>query len=554
MFFRRNISHAGNRRLSSEHRGHARFPGLFVVLFLVLGSAGGCIDFGGDDDDEDTLVVAVNALPETLDPAIAYDPNSLFVVGNVYETLVKYDEESVYDVNPGIASSWDIEDLYQTFTFYLKGDIKFSNGNPLTAEDVEYSLIRAIEMDQEPSWMLSQVIDITNISTGNFNPHMDDVEDIRVSLKYPYRSFLNVLAFPVASIVDKETVELHGGYQAGQDTSWLSTNSVGSGPYKVTSQKSNKMTLKRNSHFHGDWEKKFVEEVELKVYQSDAEKLDKLDDEDIDVCPLSLSSYGAAKDMLSLTIHEIDSLRIGFIGFNTRLVPFNNTDIRLAFSLMMDFPSMVNDVLTSHGTREATLFPSEFDIPLAQNPPSFDPVQALDIIESYYPVDDGQVQGFPAITASYPAGNYLLGNILGIYQASLADIGIALELAPLGSTDYLSSLRSGENELFGMEWEPDYADPDGYAYPLLHSSSTNTGNFAFYQNASVDIKIEEARETFNPDNRNQLYAEIAGISLEEMPYLWLYSAKNLYVSQNYVFGITFNPVIQMDLYGVNLVK
>ena len=499
-------------------------------------------------------MIAVSALPETLDPAIAYDPISLFVVGNVYETLVNYDEESVYEVAPGIASSWDIDDFYQTFTFYLKGDIKFSNGNPLTAEDVEYSLIRAIEMDQEPSWMLSQIVDTTNISIDNYNPQMDTVEDVRISLKYPYRSFLNILAFPAASIVDKETVELHGSYEKGQDTSWLATNTVGSGPYAKSSMKTDKMTLKKNRHFHEKWEKKFVEKVELKVYQSESQKLDALEDEKVDVAALSLSSFNEAEIITSLTIQEIESLRIGFIGFNTRVVPFNNTEIRQALSMMMDFPSMVNDVLQSHGTHEATLFPSEFDIPLTHNPPTYNPVDALDIFGKYYTVNEGQVEGFPTITATYPAGNYLLEKTLTIYQETLADIGITLELNPLNSTVYLSALRSGDTELFGMEWEPDYADPDAYAYPLLHSTSTDRGNFAFYQNASLDVKIEEAKETFNPGERSNHYAEIAGISLEEMPYLWLYSAKNLYISQNYVVGITFNPVIQMDLYGVNLVK
>ena len=553
MFFKR---HLPTLLLTLNHREHTRFLSFFVVLFLVLGGVAGCIDlgFGDDDDDEDTLVVAVSALPETLDPAIAYDPISLFVVGNVYETLVSYDEESVYEVVSGIASSWAIENLYQTYTFYLKGDIKFSNGNPLTAEDVEYSLARAIEMDQEPSWMLSQVIDTSNISIGSFNPHVDDVEDIRISLKYPYRSFLNILAFPVASIVDKETVELHGGYDKGQDTSWLATNTVGSGPYTKNSMKSDKMTLKKNRHFHEKWEKKFVENVELKVYQSESQKLDALEDEKVDVAALSLFSFDDAKTITSLTIQEIESLRIGFIGFNTRVVPFNNTEIRQALSMMLDFSSMVNDVLKSHGTREATLFPSEFDIPLTQNPPSYNPVEALDIFEKYYTVSEGQVEGFPTITATYPAGNYLLEKTLTIYQETLADIGITLELNPLNSTAYLTALRNGDTELFGMEWEPDYADPDAYAYPLLHSASTDRGNFAFYQNASLDVKIEEAKETFNPDARNNHYAEIAGISLEEMPYLWLYSAKNLYISQNYVVGITFNPIIQMDLYGVNLVK
>ena len=526
---------------------------LFVSLLLLSGFSGCISDFWEGDDEEDTLVVAVNSLPETLDPAGAYDPVSLFVIGNVYETLVRYDGESVYNVVPGVAASWEIDDFYQTYTFYLKGNIKFSNGNLLTAEDVKYSLIRAMEMKLEPSWILRRVIDPSNITIGNYNPQHDQIQDIRITLKYPYRSFIRILAFPVASIVDKETVEMYGEHESGRETSWLNTHTVGSGPYTLDSIKSDKLVLKRNPYYHGEWEKKFVEKVEIRRYQSEGEKLEAMEKGEVDVAPLSISSFEEAKAISSVKIVEVESLRIGFIGFNTKKAPFNNTDIRKAFSLMLDFNRMVNEVLKSHGEREASIFPSKVGVPTSVTSPSYDPVEALNILENYYSVDDEMVQDFPAISAAYPVGNYLLENILMIYQENLASIGISLELRALNSTEYLNTLRNGESELFGMEWEPDYADPDAYAYPLLHSSSTDKANFAFYENATLDKKIEEAKKTFDPDTRNKRYGEIARVAVEEVPYLWLYSSKNLYASQTNVFGVVFNPIIQMNLYGTYIV-
>ncbi len=544
MFFEQKFPAIPARR-SADGPGYVRFFTLFIVLFLFISGLPGCIEWDSDDDDDrKELNVGVNALPETLDPAQAYDPVSLFVVGNVYETLVRYDEESVYDVVPGVASSWEIDNFYKTFTFYLKGNIMFSNGNSLTAEDVQYSLLRAIEMDQEPAWLLSQVIDTSNITIGNFNPQADSVEDVRITLKYPYRSFLKILAFPVASIVDKETVE--GG-------SSLSTSTMGSGPYTVTSVGETSMALKRNGRYHMGWEKKFVEKVTLKVYQSEEEKLTALEKEKIDVATVSSVIYDGAGDLPTVTVTSVDSLKIGFIGFNTNAIPFNGTDIREAFSMMLDFAAMTNDVLTPFGTREAFIYPAEMDISSTHNPVQYSPLDALDIFEKYYTVEEGLVQDFPTISAKYPAGNFLLEGTLMLYQSNLALIGITLELEAMNSTEYLSALRGGQTEIFAMEWEPDYADPDAYAYPLLHSGSTDKGNFAFYSNASVDEKIEEAKDTLAPDTRKMEYAEIAGIAAGDHPYLWLYSAKGLFASQNYVFGITFNPVIQMDLYGVNLV-
>jgi peptide/nickel transport system substrate-binding protein len=546
MFFEKKICAAVTKHHRLGQNWQNQMFGLLVVIFLLAGSFAGCLD-EDDDDDNDTILVGVNALPETLDPAMAYDAVSLFVAGNVYETLVVYDEDSVYDVEPGVASNWEIDDTYKTFTFYLRGNLKFANGNPLTAEDVEFSLKRAITMGEEPSWLLAQIIDTNNITTGNYNPGTDSVEDIRITLKYPYRSFLNILAFPVASIVDKETMEIQGD-------NWLQTNTMGSGPFRVTGQKTGEMTLEKNKNYRMGWESKFVSKVKLKVMQSEAEKMEMLDDRKIDVAPISLASFKEADLMESVTTPEIESLRIGFIGFNTVAAPFDNLEVRTAFSMLLDYQTMANDILKHHGNREGSLFPSEFEIPLTRTLPSYNVVKALDILEENYTVVDGQVTNFPEITATYPTGNYLLENILTLYQTNLGDIGIILTLNPLNSTEYLSELKRGNTQLFGMEWEPDYADPDAYAQPLLHSSSVGTTNFAFYQNDTLDEMVVEAKKTFNPSQRTQKYGDIAGITLDEMPYLWLYNAKNVYASRNYVVGLSYNPIIMMNLYGVTLVK
>src|SRR3982074_2318483 len=167
----------------------------------------------------------------SLDPAVAYEFSGILVAHNAYDTLVKFEGADLANIKAGRASSWDPKDAGTTWdvTFKLKSGLKFATGNPLTADDVVYSLQRVIKLNKSPGFLFTDI--------AGLNAHsMKATEASTVVVSLPKtasaQGFLSILTFTVGGIVDSKEVKTHE--TAGDSGSgWLLDHSAGSGPYSV---------------------------------------------------------------------------------------------------------------------------------------------------------------------------------------------------------------------------------------------------------------------------------------------------------------------------------
>jgi peptide/nickel transport system substrate-binding protein len=214
-----------------------------------------------------TLIEATIGGPESLDPAWAYDTASGEVILNVYETLLFPKKDSTTDFVPMLATSWDISPDGTTYTFHIRKGVKFQDGQDLTAQDVAYSLWRAITIDRAggPSWILLQPffgLDVQSFENdvvkkqfnGDWVKAAQAVEDaitfdnaagtVTMKLKQPYGPFLQILTGTWASIVSTpwaiqqgawdgkpEDVQKYNNPAAEADPLFKVMN--GTGPYKL---------------------------------------------------------------------------------------------------------------------------------------------------------------------------------------------------------------------------------------------------------------------------------------------------------------------------------
>src|SRR5712691_4622239 len=95
----------------------------------------------------------------SLDPAVAYEFSGILVAHNAYDTLVKFEGADLANIKAGLATSWEPKDAGATWeiTFKLKSGVKFASGNPLTADDVVYSLQRAIKLNKSPAFLFTDI-------------------------------------------------------------------------------------------------------------------------------------------------------------------------------------------------------------------------------------------------------------------------------------------------------------------------------------------------------------------------------------------------------------
>jgi peptide/nickel transport system substrate-binding protein len=200
-------------------------------------------------DEPQTLVVGLNiADASSLDPHWHFQVPGAVTNYMTYEPLVKITAEDFSIAVPHLAEKWELADDGVTYTFYLRPGVKFSSGNPLTAEDVRFSWMRQKNKKGSPSWFMGWVKD------------MEVVDDLtlKVILNEPAPGFIMVATIPYLGVLDSKVLKEHGGTDADDAattdtaTAWLDQNSAGSGAYVLTKWSPNaEIVMEANPYYWG---------------------------------------------------------------------------------------------------------------------------------------------------------------------------------------------------------------------------------------------------------------------------------------------------------------
>jgi peptide/nickel transport system substrate-binding protein len=226
----------------------------------MLGVAAACVLAFGSSltpafaaTPKDTVVVAW-AIDDiiTMDPGEAFEISAGEIMGNSYDRLVRYDVNDPSKLVADVATKWSVSADGKTYSFELKPGLKFASGNALTAEDVVYSLQRAVLLDKTPAFILTQF----GFSKDNVKDKIKQTGPLTLTLEtdksYAPTFVYNCLTANVASIVDKKLVmskEVNGDLGYG----WLKTNYAGSGALKLREWRANEIVaLERNDNYYGD--------------------------------------------------------------------------------------------------------------------------------------------------------------------------------------------------------------------------------------------------------------------------------------------------------------
>src|SRR5438132_1183746 len=161
-------------------------------------SAGGAASTLVIDRDTSDLI--------SLDPAVLYEFSAVFATHNVYETLVKFEGTDLSTIKPGLATSWDIKDTGSTndITFKLKSGQKFASGNPVTADDVVYSVQRAIKLNKSPAFLFT---DIAGLKADSVKATDPTTVVFSLPKTASASAFLTILTFTIGGVVDSKDVK-----------------------------------------------------------------------------------------------------------------------------------------------------------------------------------------------------------------------------------------------------------------------------------------------------------------------------------------------------------
>ena len=476
----------------------------------------------------------VSSDPKSFDPAAIAGWDQGVIAPNLLEGLFRLSPDG-REIELAIAESFDVSDDGKTWTFNIRDGAKFHNGRQITAGDFKYSFERVLnpETRSPKAWMLSVVAGAQEYQDGSADgvSGITAVDDstLQIQLSEPLAPFKSMLASINLAVVPQEEVE-----KWGED---FGQNVVAAGPFTLGEWNLNQdVTL---NAFEEYWNgRPYLDHLQFRFIRDENTRIVELDAGRLDVAWVPPAHWArfSTDEVYKEKLGWAETFHTSFITVNLEQEPFgNNPKLRQAIRYAVDMDAIVASLdgraNVAHGLLPPGLLGHNEDAVL-NYPRNIEAAKAL-MAEAGYP--DGLPGTHELILP--PWGNLL--KLFEIYQANLKEIGINIELRPTEFGPLLEALEAGNFVLASTYRVTDYADPDGFYYPLMHSDNIGGGgNVARYANPDVDAIIATARATIDDAERVALYRQIDEMFAEELPYIPL--MHNIYVDvstprlQNYV--------------------
>jgi peptide/nickel transport system substrate-binding protein len=487
-----------------------------------------------------TYVEGIVGLPTTLNPLVSditKDAASADVQSLVFDGLVRIGLDGLPE--PGLAESWDIDDTGTVYTFTLRSDIKWHDGQDVTVEDVLFTL-RSV---QGPAYTGS-----SSVATvwRTVLVERAGARSISCRLQAPFAPFLKFASVPIVPAHLLADIE-----PAAWASSEFSLKPIGTGPYRIDDITTEGMALSANPDYYLG--KPLIPSLTLRFYEDDALAFAALTRGEINglayVGTSALGSYNVPRGMVRRTV-PIDAYTV--LTFNVRQAPFADVDFRRQMAQAIDRDDLIRRVLPGQVMR--------LDTPIlagwwAYNPsavwyiPSKERVNAaLDSLGYVAGADgvrskDGVRLAFELLVDGAPDRNAAANDI----AAQLTQVGIQVTVVPLDGDVLLQRLESGEFAMALHGWQRLGPDPD--VYELWHSSQINLGrNYSGLQDAEIDDTLSLARVDSNLETRMQLYSAFQQRWIDLAPSIIMYQPLEVYAVTSELGGTTITR--RTDLPGV----
>ena len=476
----------------------------------------------------------------SLDPAEIFEFTAAEIAGNSYERLIGYDPNDVSNIFGVVAESWEIAGDGMSISFKIREGRQFASGNPITAEDVVFSLVRAIKLDKSPAFILTQFgINADNVEemvvqTG------DHSFDFKMDKAYAPSLVLYCLTSTVASVVDKKLVtenEADGdfGYE------WLKTNYAGSGPFTIREWRANEaVVLERNDNFSGD-APAMARVIYRHIPEGATQRL-LLEQGDVDIArSLGAEEIDAVRGNADITIQEGVKGSIYYLGLSQKNENLAKPEVRQAMKYLVDYAAIADTIMKGKVTVHQAFLPKGFLGALEDTPFALDVAKAKELLAAA-----GLPDGFSVTmdTRNTP-------EITGIAQAiqqTMAEAGIQMELIPGDGQQTLAKYRARNHDIYIGRWGPDYQDPhtnadtfarnpdnsdDAASKPLAWRNSWDIPDMTAKSDAAV-LEADAAK-------RAEMYLEIQREHQETSPFVIMFQEIEVGAIRSNVKGYIIGP-------------
>src|SRR6266571_1938224 len=500
-------------------------------------SAGGAASTLVIDRDTSDLI--------SLDPAVLYEFSAVFATHNVYETLVKFEGTDLTTPKPSLATSWDIKDAGSNWdiTFKLKSGVKFASGNPLTADDVVYSVQRAIKLNKSPAFLYT---DIAGLKPENIKATDPSTVVVTMPKTSSTQTFLVILTFTIGGVIDSKEVktkETAGDF----GSAYLLDHSAGSGPFAVDHwTKNTEVLLKANPNYGGT--KPTLSAVLFKHVPEPTNQQFALEKGDIDIAnDLGPEQIAALQGKSGVTTTSADSLLLVYVGMNAMVKPLDNVKVREALRTAVDYDGIIKDLLKGNGSKVQGIVPKGLAGYNESAPFQADVNKAKDLLQQA-----GQTSvtlDFLVPTGQAPGGA-AWSDIAAKLKSDWAKIGVTVNIKQTTTADLLATYRAQKGQLVMIYWGPDYPDPDANVNPFTDYKAKSIGWRNGWDDPTIAQKGRDAALITDPAKRAAAYKEITDYVLHNGPYVVLYQPSELFGLRSNVKGFNWSSIGWVDFASV----
>ena len=514
----------------------SRFFTLILTLLLLVGCAEPGPAAAPADDTRAapaatgegiTLRLSTTSEPTTLDPNLAEDYYSITPIEQMFLGLTNINNETA-EVEPELAESWEISEDGLTWTFNLRTDAVWSDGNPVTAQDVEYSVKRAI-MPETASpyayvlYIIKNAVAINQTAVPTDTYDIDslgvtavDEHTVQFTLEAPASYFLSISSMWTLRPVPSWAIEEFGD-------AWTDpANIVVNGPYKVTEWLPNQsLSFVKNESYFGAADVQ-IDQVDVTVITDQNTEVALYESGELDVAgegaaslPVEEVTRIRADATLSAELHEGPRASTTYVGFTMTKPPFDNVLVRKAFSAAIDRETMVRDVVGSGVPATQFAPPGVFGAPDPEVGIGYDPEQAKAwLAEAGFP--DGE--GFPTVTYRYFSNTLeeALAQALQVMWSETLNVNVELEAQDFPV--FLASINPSTPveempELWRLGWGADYPDENNFVYEVFHC--TDSTNYPRAACTAADEMAKQAAIETDQAKRAELYAQVEQLMFGE---------------------------------------
>lgn len=513
------------------HRRGARRLSVFVALAGIgiltgCGGGSGAVNSGASPAQGGELVIARSEEGRTLDPAQAVSPAEIAPINQIFDRLFTVSADG-HSVEPSLAESATPSADGTKWTIVVR-KVTFSDGTPLTAEDVKYSLDRSRTSDGGFSFLLAPIESVDVV----------DAHTVVIKTTHPSATLLPALSSWVASVVPANL--------GGKTDRQFFADPVGSGPYVFASwDRGQSIRLTRNTSY---WQtgKPLLDAVEWRTVPDDNTRVSQVQSGQADVADnIPFSQVAALDAAANLDAKSFPANYTTFLIFNEKFAPFADVHVRRAIAHAVDRKAVTESTLFGAGSPACSMVPPS--MPYASEPDCLQyDVEAAkaELSQSSWP------NGFDVELTidTLP----ISASVAQILQAELSQIGISVKIKVVDSGQLYTTYGQQAYQLGFAAWASDIPDPDEQLSYMLDPDAGGNSYYTGYSNSEVTRLINEGRQTLDSERRAEIYAQVQQIAAQDVPQLPISNQGNPYVWSQKVQGFWVNPMGTIDLLNAGI--